>query len=106
MSLIIPTQPVPDQIIDVLLADQQTTIELRQLSTGLYMNLIADNQEIVGLVLCENLNRIVRDLYLGFEGDLIFLDNTGQNRDPFYTGLGTDFSLVYILPEELPPGVG
>jgi len=106
LSLVVPTQPVPSQSFDVQLNSQNVTIQLRQLSTGLFMNLISNGVEIVGFVICENLNRIVRDLYLGFQGDFVFYDNTGQDRDPFYTGLGSDFSLIYIEPSELPTGVG
>lgn len=101
MSLIIPTQPLPAQVLEVLLETQAATIEIRQLSTGLYLNLLVSNVEIVGFVVCRNFDRIVRNRYLGFQGDLIFMDNTGQGRDPFYTGLGTDFSLVYIEASEL-----
>ena len=86
---------------DVLLADQAASIEIRQLSTGLYLNLLVNNLEIVGFVICRNFDRIVRNQYLGFQGDLIFIDNTGQGRDPFYTGLGTDFDLVYLEEAEL-----
>jgi hypothetical protein len=103
---IIPTQPIPSQVINVILSGQATTIALRQLSTGLFMNLMVGGTEIVGLVICENLNRIVRDLYLGFKGDLLFLDNSGSGTDPNYLGLGTQFSLAYLSPSDLPVGIG
>jgi hypothetical protein len=104
--LVVPTQAVPAQVFTALLNNQQVRITLRQLSTGLFMDLQSNEVEIVGLVICQNLNRIVRDLYLGFQGDFVFLDNTGAGQDPFFSGLGTRFSLMYLSPADLPPGVG
>ena len=64
-----------------------------------------DHVLIIGGVICENLNRIVRSLYLGFAGDLAFIDNQGST-DPVYTGLGTRYSLAYIEADELLPNEG
>jgi hypothetical protein len=104
--LVVPVQPIPSQTFTVILADQQVEIKLRQLASGLYMNLISNQSKVIVLVICQNLNRIVRDLYLGFVGDLVFLDNTGQGQDPFYTGLGTRYTLMYLSVDDLPVGVG
>nr|WP_275405814.1 hypothetical protein [Salmonella enterica] len=38
--------------------------------------------------------------YLGFKGDLVFIDNDGQN-DPFYEGLGSRYIIYYIEENEL-----
>ncbi|HFX7230513.1 TPA: hypothetical protein ACIFST_000048 [Citrobacter farmeri] len=43
---------------------------------------------------------MVRYKYLGFSGDLVFLDNAGQ-LDPSYEGLGGRFVLYYIEESEL-----
>jgi hypothetical protein len=102
----IPTLDVPAQTFTAVLSGQQAQITLRQLSTGLYMDLQSNGLEIVGLVLCQNKNRIVRDLYLGFQGDFVFLDTTGAGQDPSYVGLGSQFALIYIEPAELPAGIG
>lgn len=102
---IIPLDPVPAQNFSVLLNQQNCQINLFQKSTGLFIDLYVDSAPIVLGVICENLNRIVRSLYLGFQGDLGFIDNQGTD-DPVFTGLGTRFSLAYIPPEELPTGVG
>lgn len=100
MPLEIPTQPVPAQALAVLLGGQEALITIRQLSTGLYMNLVSNDVEIIGLVICENGNRIVRNRYLGFSGDLMIYDTTGNGGDPNYLELGTRFQLVYLTPEE------
>jgi hypothetical protein len=65
------------------------------------MDVYVNNVLIVGGVICLNLNLIVRNTYLGFPGDLAFIDNIGET-DPYYTGLGTQYSLAYIAPGDIP----
>ena len=102
---IIPTQPVPSQTLEILLASQDCQIKVYQKFYGLYCDLYVAGTLIIGGVICENLNRIVRDLYLGFVGDLCFYDSQGKS-DPDYTGLGSRFLLVYLETSDLPQGVG
>jgi hypothetical protein len=104
--LIVPTLAVPSQTFTALLETQQVQITLRTLNEFLFMDLMSNGQEIVGDVICQNLNRIVRNTYLGFSGDFMFLDNYGNDVDPFFAGLGTRFSLVYLSVSDLLPGVG
>lgn len=106
--LIVPLQPVPNQQVAVLLAGQSCELVVQQKFFGLFMNVSVNNALIIGGVLCENRNRIVRSLYLGFIGDFIFIDNQGS-EDPVYTGLGgalARFSLAYLEASELPAGQG
>jgi hypothetical protein len=103
---LVPLQPLPAQTLTTILNLQQVQITLRQMSTGLFMDLQNEGIEVVGLVSCQNLTRIVRDLHFGFEGDFVFYDTTGNGADPVYTGLGSRFVLVYLAPNDLPAGVG
>jgi hypothetical protein len=100
---IVPIADVPAQTLSVTLAGQSCRISLYQKSTGLYCDLDVNNAPIVTGVICENLNRIVRDLYLGFIGDLVFLDAHG-NADPASPGLGTRFLLGYLEKSDLGSG--
>ncbi len=100
MALIVPLQPIPNQITNISLANQACTIHVKQNLTGLYLDLYIQDQLIIGGVICQNQNRIVRDAYLGFVGDLAFIDNQGDS-DPYYTGLGTRFSLAYLETSDL-----
>lgn len=97
---IIPLLAVPSQNLEVTLANQTCQIVVYQKSTGLYLDLYVNNSLIIGGVICENLNRIVRSTYLGFVGDLAFIDNEGS-ADPYFTGLGGRFSLAYLEQSEL-----
>ena len=103
--VIIPLQAVPSQALSVTLGNQISQVSLYQKDTGLFIDLFVDNTLVIGGVICQNLNRIVRSLYLGFSGDLVFIDNQGDS-DPVYTGLDTRYSLAYLSPAELLPGQG
>lgn len=102
---IIPLQAVPNQTVYITLNGQATQLNIYQTAVGMFMDVLVSGVQIIAGVICENLNRIVRDLYLGFQGDFMFLDNQGST-DPYYTGLGTQYSLVYLSPSDLPAGVG
>jgi len=43
---------------------------------------------------------LVNDVYLGFSGDLEFVDTQGTD-DPTFDGLGTRYQLVYLEPSDL-----
>lgn len=96
----IPVQPIPNQVMNITLGGQNCQIKLYQRSTGLYCDLFVNNSLIIGGVICQNLNRIVRDTYLGFLGDLGFYDMQADD-DPDYTGLGSRFVFLYITQDEL-----
>ena len=102
---IVPLQAVPSQNISVVLADQPCELRVYQKTTGLFMDVLVNDDLIVAGVLCENKNRIVRSLYLGFSGDFFFFDSQG-NDDPVYVGLGSRFNLAYLTAAELPAGQG
>ncbi len=64
------------------------------------MDVLVNDVLIIGGVICQNLNRIVRSLYLGFIGDFAFVDTQGD-LDPYYAGLGTRYYLMYFTASEL-----
>lgn len=108
MSQIVPLQAVPNQTLTVPLAGQSCDLNIYQKASGLYIDVLIGDQPVILSVICENENRIVRDLYLGFVGDFMFFDTLGIDspQDPVYTGLGSRFQLIYIEASELPAGVG
>lgn len=95
----IPLTDTPSQSFKVTLLGQACRIELRQNSTGLYCSLYVNDEPIVLGVVCRHVAPIVRSLYLGFLGDLLFVDLQGQ-QDPAYPGLDSRFALYYIEPGE------
>ena len=99
---LIPLQATPSQTVNVQLSGQSCTLNVYQKSTGLFMDVLVNDVLIIGGVICENLNRIVRSLYLGFIGDFSFVDTQGTS-DPYYAGIGTRYYLLYLLETELSP---
>lgn len=92
--------PQKSQSISVNLAGQQCTIRLIQRESFMYMDLTVNGNPIMQGVPCLYGNKMVGYSYLGFKGDLVFIDNDGQN-DPSYEGLGSRYILYYIEEAEL-----
>ena len=94
---IIPTRPIPAQSLLVSLDGQPCQIDLRQTDFGLFANFWLNNLSTPTLagVLCQDRNRIIRDAYFGFAGDIGFVDQQGTS-DPDYTGLGSRYLLYYL----------
>lgn len=101
MMQTIPLQDAASQTLRILLDGQLARIDLRQFSQALYCDLYVNDVLIIGGVICQNLNRIVRGKYLGFAGDLMFVDTEGSS-DPLYPGLGSRYELVFLSASELP----
>lgn len=95
MTLLIPINDKFSQTISVVLSNQSCQINIYQKATGLFCDLYVNSVLIIGGVICENMNVIVRDTYLGFVGDLMFYDTQGKD-DPSSPGLGTRFVLLYL----------
>jgi len=102
---VVQLQSVPSQTIQIQLGGQNCAINVYQLSTGLFVDLYVAGVLIIGGVIGQDRNRIVRDLYLGFVGDLSFIDTQGTD-DPSYTGLGARWQLCYLDTFDLAPGEG
>lgn len=103
--LTVPLQAVPNQTLQIQLGNQACALNVYQFQYGLFMDIYVSGTLIIGGVICQNLNRIVRSLYLGFIGDFAFYDTQGTS-DPVYTGLGSRFVLLYLSPSDLPAGEG
>lgn len=92
---VIPITAVASQTFSVQLAGQQCNIALHQKSTGLFMDLTLNGTLIVSAVLCLDRVYLVRYGYLGFQGNLAFIDTQGAS-DPTHDGLGSRFILAYF----------
>jgi hypothetical protein len=99
MAQTVPLQPVANQTTQIVLAGQNCQISVYQAPAALFMDLLVNDAPIRLGQICQNRNRIVRYLYLGFSGDLIFVDTQGSD-DPVYTGLGSRFQLIYLTTAE------
>jgi hypothetical protein len=99
--LVVPVQPVPNQTLSILLANQLCRLTLRTRWFGLFMDVSVNDAPIVQGVICQNWNRIIRSAYLGFIGDFAFWDTQGS-VDPTFSGLGSRYLLFYLEKSDLP----
>lgn len=98
--LVIPLSATPSQTLNVLLASQQCKINVYAKSTGVFIDLYVNDAPIMTGVICRDRVKLVRQAYLGFTGDLVFVDTQGLN-DPTYDGFGTRYMLVYLETTDL-----
>lgn len=96
----ISIEPKKSQILSINLAGQLCTIRLIQRESFMYMDLTVNGNPIMQGVPCLYGNKMVGYSYLGFKGDLVFIDNEGQ-KDPYWEGLGSRYTLYYIEESEL-----
>lgn len=100
---IIPLQPVPNQSLKVILAQQICQLNVYQTAYGLFMDVYSNGSLIIAGVICQNLNRVVRSKYLGFVGDFVVIDTIADD-EPYFDGLGTQFQLCYLeATDPIPP---
>lgn len=98
--LTIPLQPTPSQSLSIVLANQNCQINVYQKSTGMFLDLAVSNAALIDAVICLDRVRMVREKYLGFIGDLAFVDTQGTS-DPVYSGLGARYQLIYLEASDL-----
>lgn len=114
MSQIIPLQAAPSQgPIQAVLNGQSCQLNVWQKGDGasakMYLDLMCNGNWIQQGRLCLNNVLIVRHAYLGFVGDLTFIDTQGLTN-PVYTGFNPNqqlarYLLLYLFPSELPAGL-
>lgn len=97
--LTIPLQPIPSQIVKVILGGQNCQIKVYQKPPGIFVDVASDGANISTGIIARDAVPIISRGYVGFIGNLLFIDSQG-NLDPEYKGLGIRFNLVYLTAEE------
>ena len=102
---VIPLQATPSLTVSVTLNGQNCQVDTYQKSTGLFLDLYVNNTLILAGILGRDRRLMLMNAYLGFSGDLMWLDNQGTT-DPSYLGIGPGgrYSLIYLLPSDIPAG--
>ena len=95
MIMSIPLAPIPSQSVDVILNQQPCSLNVHSRGGNLFFDLYLNNIPVLCGVVAHNRVRLVRDAYLGFNGDLAFVDLQGTDA-PMYIGLGTRWKLYYF----------
>lgn len=109
----ISLQALASQTSQAQLSNQAVTLNVYQQAYGLYMDvLLGAAKPIVQGIICLPKTLIVRNSYFGFAGDFCWIDviNPLNPQSPVFTGIGTQFFLVYLTPVDiaamsLPTGV-
>jgi hypothetical protein len=96
----IPLTAKPNQTVDVVLNSQSCTINLYQKGERLFLDLLVGGSAVLLGQICRDRCLIVRLAYLGFVGDLGFIDTQGAS-DPVYSGLNDRWQLLYFPPSDL-----
>lgn len=91
---VIPINAVAAQQFTIQLGNQNCDISIYQKNTGLFFDMVVNDNPCVNSVICLNLVGLIREAYYGFIGQLAFVDTKGAT-DPDYTGLGSRYILVY-----------
>ncbi|MFT9064570.1 MAG: hypothetical protein ABF430_12270 [Acetobacter persici] len=92
--VVIPLSAVAYQSLKLTLSGRAVQLDIQQRTNGLYATIWLDGTMILAGIVCQDRTWIVRRAYLGMPGDLVFIDQYGQN-DPDYTGLGARYVLMY-----------
>lgn len=94
MIYTIPLSAIASQTIKCTLSDKPCRLWIRQLSTGLYLDLWMNEQRLLSGALCLDRVDIIRNPASPFPGTLIFADQQGT-QDPTYDGLGSRYLLQF-----------
>ena len=89
----ISLSPIPSQVINVTLNNQNCEILVFQKTYGLFVSVTVNRQLLVASRLVRNGVPIMSSPR--FNGDLVFVDMQAKD-DPFYTRLGSRFKLFYL----------
>ena len=90
---------VPAQRLNIVLASQNVQIYIYQKTTGLFVDVNVNGNDVSLGVLARDIVRLVPADYMAFDGQLMFTDTQGDS-DPDYTGLGSRFQLLYMTTAE------
>jgi hypothetical protein len=115
----IPLSAVPSQTLSIVLDGQSCQIAVYQkqpitdeygVAAGLFFDLLVGGVPIINTARCLDRTPLLQDRqYLGVVGEFMFLDTlateggppTFNGAPPYYTGLGTQFVLLYLEEADL-----
>lgn len=95
----VPLKPLASQSLKIVLGGQNVQLLVYQKPQGLFIDINSDGIDIVTTVICRDIATLVCRDYVGFIGNLAFIDTQGSS-DPDYTGLGSRFQLIYFTAAE------
>lgn len=97
---IISTKALASQSFSCSVGGQTVSIKIYSKSGLMYLDLAMDGTTIAPGCIIRNMVPIIRRDYLGFSGDLMVVDQYGDD-DPTYEEMGTRFLLYYLTDDEI-----
>ena len=83
-----------------MLGNQNCSLSVYMLGTCLFVDTAVNGVIISAAVLGRTGVSLVPTTYLGFLGQLLFVDTQGTS-DPTYDGLGSRYQLLYATPADI-----
>lgn len=93
----------PNQELNIVLDDQNCTIQVRQMGDYCYMTLTVDDEIIIENAIMMPLQRIIQNNPKNFAGNFVIIDTQGDastQENPVYTGFSDRFKLYYLTASE------
>lgn len=111
---VVPLEALPSQTLQIVLGGQNcalsvytldgydfTDATLNTTNENVYLDLAYNGIDVTETQICLNQKRLlINRQYLGFVGDLMFVDTQGTN-DPQFAGLGSRYVLLYLTAADL-----
>lgn len=90
----VPLSPLPSQELSLVLGNQDVTVRVLTRGDYLYLDVLKEKEPVIlGQLIVTGQNLLPAGLS-AFTGNFQMVDLNGDS-DPFYTGLGTQFRLLY-----------
>lgn len=99
----IPLNNEKNQEFNIVLDEQECTIQIQSLNDNLYFSLYADDKQIIENILVNIGIRILHNKPFGFKGNFVFIDTyskADEQKNPNYLQLDTRFKLYFLTEEE------
>lgn len=95
----IPIQAVANQIVKIVLDGQNCQILIAQRNENIFVDVNVNGVDLVCNALARDSVPIICREYVGFSGQLMFIDSSAAD-DPQFSGFGTRWFLVYLSESE------
>lgn len=99
----IPLNNEKNQEFNIVLDEQECTIQVQELNNNLYFSLYADENQIVENALVNVGIRILHNQPFDFKGNFVFIDTyskPNEQKNPNFMQLDTRFKLYFLTAEE------
>lgn len=99
----------PNQELNIVLDDQNCTIQVRQMGDYCYMTLTVDDETIVENAIMMPLQLVIQSNPQNFSGNFMIIDSQGTattQENPIYSGFGDRYKLYYLTASEISESVG